>query len=186
MYIHIYTCLFIYTSLKGPNDAHTGYEGFIYWDSRFVCLCAPLKRQDFAYLSTTTSALKVEPAVRHKSLLILESTKQAVHWSHNMPCYVRPHGHCVVAGFSSRQWSASVTGTQRPSAEPRLIEVMAGRNIPKGPCTACLRTLVPKTIPGMAFGTRVLKWAVCGPSGHPYVSYMGALERAGEATCRPS
>ena len=28
-----------------------------------------------------------------------------------------------------------------------------------------LRTLVPKTIPSMAFGTRVLQWWVLGPSG---------------------
>ena len=28
-----------------------------------------------------------------------------------------------------------------------------------------LRTLVPKTIPGMVFGTRVLEWAVFGPFG---------------------
>ena len=36
---------------------------------------------------------------------------------------------------------------------------------PKGPYTAHVRTLVPKTIPGMAFGTRLLKWAVYGPFG---------------------
>ena len=38
-----------------------------------------------------------------------------------------------------------------------------GPSYPKGPYTAHLRTLVPKTIPGMVFGTRVLKWAVHGP-----------------------
>ena len=36
---------------------------------------------------------------------------------------------------------------------------------PKGPCAAHLRTLVPKTIAGMAFGTRVLKWAAMDPLG---------------------
>ena len=31
---------------------------------------------------------------------------------------------------------------------------------PKGPHTAHLRPLPPKAIPGIVFGTRVLKWAV--------------------------
>ena len=37
--------------------------------------------------------------------------------------------------------------------------------LPKDPYTAHVRTLVPKTIPGMVFGTRVLKRAVYGPFG---------------------
>ena len=36
---------------------------------------------------------------------------------------------------------------------------------PEGPSTQYLRTLVPKTIPLMVFGTRVLKYWVLGPSG---------------------
>ena len=36
---------------------------------------------------------------------------------------------------------------------------------PKGPYTACLKTAVPEAIPGILFGTRVLKWAVYGPFG---------------------
>ena len=36
---------------------------------------------------------------------------------------------------------------------------------PEGPSTQCLRILVPKTIPFMVFGTRVLKYWVLGPSG---------------------
>ena len=39
------------------------------------------------------------------------------------------------------------------------------RPYPEGPSTQYLRTLVPKTIPLMAFGTRVLKYWVLGPSG---------------------
>ena len=31
----------------------------------------------------------------------------------------------------------------------------------KGRSTAHVRTLVPNTIPGIVFGTRVIKWAVC-------------------------
>ena len=34
-----------------------------------------------------------------------------------------------------------------------------------GPRTLYLRILVPKTIPSMAFGTRVLKYGVLGPFG---------------------
>ena len=36
---------------------------------------------------------------------------------------------------------------------------------PKGPHTPHLRTLVPNSEPGMAFGARVLKWRVSGPCG---------------------
>ena len=40
-------------------------------------------------------------------------------------------------------------------------------HIPKGPYTARLRTLVPRTYTSrMAFGARVLKWAVYGPFGY--------------------
>ena len=35
----------------------------------------------------------------------------------------------------------------------------------EGPSSQCLRTLVPKTIQGMASGTRVLEYWVLGPSG---------------------
>ena len=40
-----------------------------------------------------------------------------------------------------------------------------GASCPKNPYTAHLRTLVPKSILDMAFGTRVLKWVVEGPYG---------------------
>ena len=36
---------------------------------------------------------------------------------------------------------------------------------PEGPSTQYLRTLVPQTIFQMVFGTRVLKYAILGPSG---------------------
>ena len=36
---------------------------------------------------------------------------------------------------------------------------------PEGPSTQHLRTLVPNTIKGMVFGTRILKYCVLGPSG---------------------
>ena len=39
---------------------------------------------------------------------------------------------------------------------------------PKSPSTAHLRTLIPKTIPSMGFGTRVLKWEVDGFFGFWY------------------
>ena len=37
---------------------------------------------------------------------------------------------------------------------------------PEGPSTQYLRSMVPKTIPLMVFGTRVLNYGVLGPSGH--------------------
>ena len=36
---------------------------------------------------------------------------------------------------------------------------------PKGPYSVHLWTLIPNTIPGGVFGTRVLQWAVKGPFG---------------------
>ena len=40
---------------------------------------------------------------------------------------------------------------------------------PEGPSTQCLRLLVPKTIPLMLLGTRILKYWVLGPSGIDHV-----------------
>ena len=45
-----------------------------------------------------------------------------------------------------------------PDFDKRLLFL-----VPEGPSTQYLRTLVPKTIPLMAFGTRVLKHRVLGP-----------------------
>ena len=54
-----------------------------------------------------------------------------------------------------------------PECSPKNARALFIRTTttPKGPYTAHLRTLVPKTIPSMVFGTRVLKWAVYGPFG---------------------
>ena len=41
---------------------------------------------------------------------------------------------------------------------------------PKGPSTQYSRTLVPNTIQGIVFGTRVLKYWVRGPSGFGYLN----------------
>ena len=43
---------------------------------------------------------------------------------------------------------------------------MALLPIPEVPSTQSLRLLVPKSVPYMAFGTRVLEHLVRGPSGH--------------------
>ena len=45
---------------------------------------------------------------------------------------------------------------------------------PKSPYTAHLRTLILKTIPGIAFEARVLEWAVCGDiiPNHPLIGLM--------------
>ena len=59
---------------------------------------------------------------------------------------------------------APYTKHQSSSLNPRTATSM-GPIHPKGPYTAHLRTLAPKTIPGMIFGTSVLDWAVNGPLG---------------------
>ena len=45
--------------------------------------------------------------------------------------------------------------------------------LPKGPSTQYSRTLVPKAMPFMVFGTRVLKYWVLGPSGTCYFRSKG-------------
>ena len=51
------------------------------------------------------------------------------------------------------------------SANPYIESSMGFHVSPKHPSTAYSRTLVPNTITGIVFGTRVLKWAVDGPLG---------------------
>ena len=41
---------------------------------------------------------------------------------------------------------------------------------PNGPYTAQLTTLVPKTVPGIVFEARVLKWAPYAPFGQTVIS----------------
>ena len=43
--------------------------------------------------------------------------------------------------------------------------IWAGATSPEGPSTQYLRSLIPKAIPLMVFGTRVLQYWVLGPSG---------------------
>ena len=47
----------------------------------------------------------------------------------------------------------------------QLVYIIGAPFWPLGPSTQYLRTLVPKTLMGMVFGTRVLKCWVLGPSG---------------------
>ena len=44
------------------------------------------------------------------------------------------------------------------------LELLVAEYHPEGPSTQYFRTLVPKTIEGMIFGTRSLKYWVLGPS----------------------
>ena len=55
----------------------------------------------------------------------------------------------------------------REPFRPRLLQQRPHRLVhyPEGPSTQYLRTLVPKAINGMVFGTRVLNYWVLGPSG---------------------
>ena len=47
---------------------------------------------------------------------------------------------------------------------------------PKGPSTQYRRTLVPKTLPLMAFGTRVLEDWVLGPLGRGEFRVVGIVQ----------
>ena len=47
-----------------------------------------------------------------------------------------------------------------------LFALPAGtQSLPEGPCNQYMRLPVPKTMPSMVFGTRVLEYWVLGPSG---------------------
>ena len=46
-----------------------------------------------------------------------------------------------------------------------VLQFLRRKPYPEGPSTRYLRSLVPETIPSMAFGTRVLTYWVLGPSG---------------------
>ena len=63
-------------------------------------------------------------------------------------------------------------GLYRPTTLTKYVETIL-----EGPSTQHLRTLVPKTIPLMVFGTRVLKFWELGPSGNG----PELLKRAGTA-----
>ena len=52
-----------------------------------------------------------------------------------------------------------------PERNELRSKVLKGISYPEGPSTQYLRTLVPKTIPLMVFGTKGLKYWVLGPSG---------------------
>ena len=54
----------------------------------------------------------------------------------------------------------------------RFRNMIKGVGIPECPRTQYFRTLVPKTMPLMAFGTRVLKYWVLGPCGYALFSFV--------------
>ena len=53
-------------------------------------------------------------------------------------------------------------GTEAPPVTVLMVETMKS---PEGPCTAKLRALVPKTIPGTVFISRLLQWQYMDPLG---------------------
>ena len=76
--------------------------------------------------------------------------------------------HHKLSLISEREAQACESAKLRTTAicvDGQFIMIYIHSNYPKGPCTAHLRTLGPKTTPGIVFGTRVLKWAVYGPLG---------------------
>ena len=64
--------------------------------------------------------------------------------------------HRAEGGLAQRVQAPNIWGLV-PTAIPLMV--------PEGPSAQYLRLLVPETILGMVFGTRVLKHWVLGPSG---------------------
>ena len=57
----------------------------------------------------------------------------------------------------------------------RVVLLVQGFTHRQGPCTVYFRNLVKQAIPGIGFGTRFLKWAICGPFGSHYMNgFLGA------------
>ena len=89
------------------------------------------------------------------------------------------------------QATGTAVGTQTPGRIQKYIRALIllwcrlwnpkPKSCPQGPSTQYLRTLVPKTMYGMAFGTRVLKKWVRAPSGlgHPLAQRSHILELSG-------
>ena len=46
-----------------------------------------------------------------------------------------------------------------------MLQFFLSQTYPEGTSTQYLRPLIPNTIKGMVFGTKVLKYFVLGPSG---------------------
>ena len=73
---------------------------------------------------------------------------------------------CIVEalGISGPKWTVRklwfLIGLE-VAIEPRAFQQYS----PEGPSTQYLRTLVPKAIPLMVFGTRVVEYWVIGPAG---------------------
>ena len=78
-----------------------------------------------------------------------------------------PHGHPFYRGNGTGD--VYIIGKQHVHIHTLSIRKdilrLALSHYPEGPSTQYLRTLVPNTIQGMAFGTRILKYWVLGPSG---------------------
>ena len=92
------------------------------------------------------------------------------------PCFCRPHKPFQDSPLLNSPPEAPLKNTPkglhadainaaRPQISYHAIVPMVRVYNPKGPYTAHLRTLVPTTIAGIGFGTRVPKWAVDGLLG---------------------
>ena len=68
-----------------------------------------------------------------------------------------------------------IRSSKKPQAFPKKISALQAKGADhpcrtaKGPYTSHVRTVVPKTIPGMVFAATVLKWAVYGPFGNRFL-----------------
>ena len=76
-------------------------------------------------------------------------------------------------------YRSKVKAGTREGLRTKGLGLLQADVVTKGPSTQYLRTLVPKAIKGMVFGTRVLKYSVLGFSGcfmdpneHPAALYL--------------
>ena len=141
-YMHINTCIYIYI--------YTHYAFIIHaWSSLSTCRSRSLRRPPQVPPTRCASCARIWDA---------ESSPKGFMYSPEGPStqyLMEPgtgHGP-IQRGFIGSPCKAYAWGWG------------IGTYSPKGPYTVHLRTLAPKAIPGMVFGTRVLKWTVYGPLG---------------------
>ena len=69
------------------------------------------------------------------------------------------------AGHAHQRARARTKAGQGSDHKGSSTKIRRTLGFPEGPSSQYLRSLVPKTIPLMVFGPRVLKYCVLGPSG---------------------
>ena len=100
----------------------------------------------------------------------IQTDSHYVHYKHACACYTYNPASWTPPHVSRASDMSSVSFSPQKLHKHKATTCWFSgpRQRPKGPCTAHLRSLVPTPKPGMAFGTRVLKWAVFWEGGSRY------------------